>query len=176
MPTPLRAGGRKGLLQPYLDLLKQLTLGIDELARHRQELTGLLTAPMSTVADYAYTSLQTLHRTSELDRATLAEITQGMLSRPEKKLVRAHLAWLRKLPLEHLVDGLVGGLHHPVPELAERTVDLIEARLPTLSEASRERLKAEDSKIVHQVPPCRRGQARTSRVPTVTFRDPRGPF
>ncbi|SCF10999.1 hypothetical protein GA0074696_2787 [Micromonospora purpureochromogenes] len=139
----LRAGGRKGLLQPYLDMLKQLAPGTDELARHRQELTGLLTAPMSTVADYAYTSLQTLHRTSELDRATLAEITQGMLSRQEKKLVRAHLAWLRTLPLEHLVDGLVVGLHHPVPELAERTVDLIEARLPKLSDASRGRLAAE---------------------------------
>ncbi|MGR6319852.1 DUF6493 family protein [Micromonospora soli] len=139
----LRAGGRKGLLQPYFDLLNQLAPSTDELARHRQELTGLLTASMSTVADFAYTSLQALHWVSELDQVTLAEITRSMLSRQEKKLVRAHLAWLRRLPLEDLLDGLVVGLHHPVPELGERTVDLIQARLSTLSEAARERLRAE---------------------------------
>ncbi|MEV0808286.1 DUF6493 family protein [Micromonospora sp. NPDC050200] len=138
----LRIGGRKGLLQPYLGMLKQLAPGTDELTGHRQELAGLLTAPMSTVADFAYTSLRALHRASALDPATLVEITQNMLSRQEKKLVRAHLAWLGALPLEHVLDGLVVGLHHPVPELAERTADLVEARLPTLSEASRERLRA----------------------------------
>ncbi|MBY8875500.1 DUF6493 family protein [Micromonospora sp. PLK6-60] len=139
----LRAGGRKGLLQPYFDLLKQLSPGTDELARHRQELTGLLTAEMSTVANFAYTSLQALHRASALDQVTLAEITQSMLARQEKKLVRAHLAWLHRLPLEDLLEGLVVGLHHPVPELAERTADLVQGRLSTLSEAARERLRAE---------------------------------
>jgi hypothetical protein len=139
----LRAGGRQGLLQPYLGMLKHLAPSTDDLARHRQELTGLLTAPMSTVAEFAYTSLQALHQASELDPATLAEITQSMLSRQEKKLVRAHLAWLRRLPVEHLLDGLVVGLHHPMPEFAERTVNLIQARLPNLSEASRERIRAE---------------------------------
>ncbi|WP_344407151.1 hypothetical protein, partial [Dactylosporangium fulvum] len=139
----LRAGGRTGVLQPYLALLKQLGPGTGELAGHRQELTGLLTAPLSTVAGFAYTSLQQLHRESPLDAATLAEITLSLLSRPEKKLVRAHLAWLRPLPLDDVVDGLVVGLHHPVPELAEQTLDLVEPRLAGLSAATRERLKAE---------------------------------
>ncbi|MFU8876005.1 hypothetical protein [Micromonospora sp. SL4-19] len=139
----LRSGGRQGLLQPYLGMLKQLAPATDELAGHRQELVGLLTAPMSTVADFAYTSLQALHQRSPLDPATLTEITQSMLSRPEKKLVRAHLGWLRSLPLDDVVDGLVIGLHHEVPEFAERTLDLIAPRLLVLPEAFRERLRSE---------------------------------
>ncbi|SCF24407.1 hypothetical protein GA0074695_4709 [Micromonospora viridifaciens] len=139
----LRSGGRQRLLQPYLGMLKQVTPTTDELAGHRQELVGLLTAPMSTVADFAYTSLRALHQRSPLDPATLTEITQSMLSRPEKKLVRAHLAWLRSVPLDDVVDGLVIGLHHAVPELAERTLDLIEPRLPGLPEAFRDRLRSE---------------------------------
>jgi hypothetical protein len=139
----LRAGGRQGVLKPYLGLVRELAPTADELAGHAQELVGLLTAPMSTVADFAYTSLQTVHRTAELDAVSLAEITQNMLCRPEKKLVRAHLAWLRPMPLDDLVEGLVVGLHHPVPELAERTLDLVESRLAELSQLTRERLADE---------------------------------
>lgn len=139
----LRAGGRPGLLQPYLAVLKQLAPGTAEVAAHRQELTGLLAAPLSTVAEYAYTALQALHGTSPLDTATLTEITAGMLGRPEKKLVRAHLTWLRKLPLDELLDGVVVGLHHPAAELAGRTLDLIEPRLPGLPPAALDRLRDE---------------------------------
>ncbi|MEH1127796.1 hypothetical protein [Micromonospora sp. CPCC 206061] len=62
-------------------------------------------------------------------------------STPERvqELVRAHLAWLRPMPLDDLVDGLVVGLHHPVSELAERTLDLVEARAAELSEMARTR-------------------------------------
>ncbi|MGS2619790.1 DUF6493 family protein [Micromonospora sp. LZ34] len=151
----LRAGGRKGLLQPYLDLLRQLAPTLDELAGHRQELIGLLTAPMSTVANLAYTALRDLHRVSALHPATLLEITQSMLSRQEKTLVRAHLKWLRTLPLEQMLDGLVVGLFHPVPELAERTLDLIDRGLPALSEDSRKRLRDElpalDGAVAHRL-------------------------
>ncbi|MEV4140180.1 hypothetical protein AB0J72_49475 [Dactylosporangium sp. NPDC049742] len=139
----LRAGGRPGILQPFLAMLKQLAPAAGELAGHRQELTGLLGAPLSTVADWAYTSLRALHDEAPLDPATLTEITAGMLSRPEKKLVRAHLGWLRQLPLDDLLDGLVAGLHHPVAELAGRTLDLIEPRLPHLPAAARDRLRDE---------------------------------
>ncbi|MFF5232941.1 hypothetical protein [Dactylosporangium sp. NPDC000521] len=143
----LRAGGRPGVLQPFLAMLKQLAPAPDELAGHRQELTGLLGAPLSTVTDWAYTSLRALHDTAPLDPATLAEITAAMLSRPEKKLVRAHLGWLRQLPLDgllaDLLDGLVAGLHHPMAELAGRTLDLIEPRLPHLPAAARDRLRDE---------------------------------
>ncbi|MEU4641057.1 DUF6493 family protein [Micromonospora sp. NPDC023814] len=139
----LRAGGRKGLLQPYLELLRQLAPTLDELAVHRQELIGLLTAPMSTVANLAYTGLRDLHRVSALHPAALLEITQSMLARQEKTLVRAHLKWLRTLPVEQMLDGLVVGLFHPVPDLAEGTLDLIERGLPTLSEDSRKRLRDE---------------------------------
>ncbi|MBF9133223.1 hypothetical protein I0C86_30305 [Plantactinospora sp. S1510] len=139
----LRAGGRKGVLQSYLGLVRDLAPTAEESAGHTQELIGLLTAPMSTVADFAYTCLQAVHRSAGLDPLSLAEITQNMLCRPEKKLVRAHLAWLRPMPLDDLVEGLVVGLHHPVPELAERTLDLVETRLAGLSEKARERLAAE---------------------------------
>ncbi|MFC6018202.1 hypothetical protein ACFP2T_18580 [Plantactinospora solaniradicis] len=139
----LRAGGRQGVLQAYLGLVRGLAPTAEELAGHTQELIGLLTASMSTVADFAYTSLQTVHRTTELNPVSLAEITRNMLCRPEKKLVRAHLAWLRTMPLDDLVEGLVVGLHHPVPELAERTLDLVEPRLAGLSGTARERLAAE---------------------------------
>lgn len=151
----LRAGGRKGLLQPYVDLLRQLAPSVDELTGHRQELVGLLTAPMSVVANLAYTALRGMHRVSALDPATLLEITQSMLSRQEKTLVREHVKWLRTLPLEQVLDGVVVGLVHPVPELAERTLDLVEAGLPTLSEASRNRLRDElpalDGTVAHRL-------------------------
>ncbi|MEV4544713.1 DUF6493 family protein [Micromonospora echinaurantiaca] len=139
----LRAGGRKGLLQPYLDLLKQLAPTLDELAGHRQEVIGLLTAPMSTIANLAYTGLRDLHRVSALDPSALLEITRSMLSRQEKTLVRAHVKWLRTFPVEPLLDGLVVGLFHPVPELADATLHLIERGLPTLSAEGRNRLRDE---------------------------------
>jgi hypothetical protein len=139
----LRAGGRQGVLQTYLRLVRELAPTAEELAGHAQELIGLLTASMSTVAEFAYTSLQTVHRTAELDPVSLDEITRNMLCRPEKKLVRAHLAWLRPMSLDDLVEGLVVGLHHPLPEFAERTLDLVEPRLAELSEMTRKRLAAE---------------------------------
>jgi hypothetical protein len=139
----LRAGGRQGVMQCYLALVRDLAPTVDELADHAQELIGLLTAPMSTVADFAYTSLRAIHHATKLDPASLAEITLHLLCRPEKKLVRAHLAWLRPMPLDHHVDGLVVGLHHPVSELAEGVLDLVEARVAELSETARDRLAAE---------------------------------
>ncbi|MEV4510226.1 hypothetical protein AB0K00_14825 [Dactylosporangium sp. NPDC049525] len=139
----LRTGGRPGLLRAYLGMLKHLAAGPAELAAHRQELTGLLAVPLPTIAEHAHTSLQDLHRAAPLDPATLTEVTAAMLGRPEKKLVRAHLGWLRRLPLEDLMDGLVVGLHHPAADLAEATLDLIEPRLPDLPVPALDRLRDE---------------------------------
>ncbi|MBE1489397.1 hypothetical protein [Plantactinospora soyae] len=139
----LRTGGRQRVVQSYLALAVELAATAEELAGYAQELIGLLTAPMSTVAGFAYSCLQTVHRRAELGPVSLAEMTGNMLCRPEKKLVRAHLGWLRAMPLDELVEGLVVGLHHPVPELAERTLDLVESRLAELSGTTRKRLAAE---------------------------------
>ncbi|GLH96363.1 DUF6493 family protein [Phytohabitans aurantiacus] len=139
----LRTGGRQGVMKWYLALVRDLAPTTGELTGHVQELIGLLAAPLSTVADFAYTSLQAVHRVARLDPAALAEITAHMLCRPEKKLVRAHLAWLRPVPLDDVADGLAAGLHHPAPDLAEAVLDLVEARVAELSETARDRLAAE---------------------------------
>jgi hypothetical protein len=142
----LRTGGRPGLLRPYLGMLKHLGEHADPAEvgeQHRQDLVGLLAAPLTMVAEYAYTALRDLHRTAPLDPATLTELTAVMLSRPEKKLVRAHLGWLRRLPLDDLADALVAGLHHPAADLAGATLDLIEPRLPDLPASARDRLRDE---------------------------------
>ncbi|MFG2040364.1 hypothetical protein [Dactylosporangium sp. NPDC048998] len=140
----LLAGGRPGLLQPYVALLTGLEPRPGELDGHRAELAGLLSAPGSTVAGLAHAGLLALHDEAPLDAATIAEVTLLVLSRPEKKLVRAHLAWLRRQPLDELLpeltDGIVAGLHHPATELAAATLDLV---APRLTPAAKDRLRGE---------------------------------
>jgi hypothetical protein len=144
----LRAGGRPGLLAPFLRLLSDLGLSPQELAGHRGELIGLLAAPGSTVAGYAHAGLIVVHGHEPLDAAELADVTRVMLTRPEKKLVRAHVSWLRRLPLDDLLpeladalaDGLGGAAHD---DLAELVLGLVEPRLGAMPAPVRERLRAE---------------------------------
>ncbi|MGI5241546.1 hypothetical protein [Dactylosporangium sp. CA-139066] len=143
----LRTGGRPGLLAPFLSLLGELAPAPAELAAHRGELLGLLAAPGSTVAGFARDGLVALDALEPLDAAETAELTRAMLTRPEKKLVRAHVAWLRRRPLDELfpdlAEALADGLQHPAPDLAELVLTLVEPRLDRLPAATRERLVAE---------------------------------
>ncbi|MEV6932751.1 hypothetical protein AB0M46_50805 [Dactylosporangium sp. NPDC051485] len=132
----LRTGGRTGLLQPYLRLLTSLEPAPAELAAHRAELLGLLGAPLSTIAGFAHAGLLAVHAATPLDGPEIGALTVALFTRPEKKLVRAHLAWLRGLPLDGLLpdlaDGLAAGLHHPDAELAGKVLDLAAPRLDGL--------------------------------------------
>ncbi|GAA4258516.1 DUF6493 family protein [Dactylosporangium darangshiense] len=143
----LATGGRPGLLAPFLSLLGDLAPTADELAAHRGQLVGLLAAPGSTVAGFAHTGLIAVHGVRPLEPLELADVTAAMLIRPEKKLVRAHVAWLRRLPLDDLLpdlaEALADGVQHPAPDLAGLVLDLVEPRLSRLPAGTRERMLAE---------------------------------
>ncbi len=137
----LEAGGRTGVQRACLGVLRDLAPTAGELAAHTGTLIGLLSSPVSTVAGFAYAALREDDRTDRL-----ADITRAMLSRPERTLVRAHLTYLdrlRPMPVDDLIDELITGLHHPVPELASRTLETLLTCSSGLSDASRERLAAE---------------------------------
>jgi hypothetical protein len=138
----LRLGGRPKMLDRYLNLVIGLDLDVGELGVRRQELVGLLTARYRLVAQFAHGALLTLDRSTGLDHATVDEMTRTVLSRPEKRLFRAHVRWLGSRPgdLDPILDALIVGLHHPAPDLAAIAWQLLERNLTS---AAGQRLRDE---------------------------------
>ncbi|MFF0387453.1 hypothetical protein ACFYS8_02030 [Kitasatospora sp. NPDC004615] len=89
-------GGGVGELRSYLAVVRALAPSEEELAANLRALTALLDGP-SPLAGYAQDCLIALDRAGRLDDATVAEAAEVLLARPEKKLVRAQLAWLDRV-------------------------------------------------------------------------------
>ncbi|MFK0191283.1 hypothetical protein [Kitasatospora sp. NPDC090308] len=89
-------GGGTGELRTYLEALRALEPDPDELADNRRALLALLDGP-STVAGYAQESLIALDDADRLVEEEIAEASEVVLARPEKKLVRAQLGWLDRV-------------------------------------------------------------------------------
>lgn len=153
----LRGGGRAGLLQPYLDLLTTAAPTVAELVGHRQELIGLLPTPFLPAASFAYNALRDIDAADRLDTTAFDEVTRSVLSRPEKKLIRSHLRWVRDRlaadpsEFDRLQDALIVGLHHPAADLATATLDLISRHLPADTDRLHTELSMLDGPIAERL-------------------------
>ncbi|MFI5529352.1 DUF6493 family protein [Kitasatospora sp. NPDC051853] len=89
----LLRGGRPADLRPVLATLTALAPTAAELAAEVRTLLALLDGS-STVAGWAQQALTELDATGALEPEVLTEASRTVLFRPEKKLVKAQLAWL----------------------------------------------------------------------------------
>ena len=127
----LRSGDRPGAIKPFVALHRLLATSLDEDAKHRNEYTGMLASSHVTVAELALTALRRLDDAGRLDSESRAEAARAVLPRPEKKLVRAQLAWIRaalaRNPAPELYEALATGLANPSVDLAEQCLKLLAA-------------------------------------------------
>jgi hypothetical protein len=138
----LRAGGRPVAIKPVVALHELLSPTDDECAEHRTEYLGLLTSPHVSVVAVGQTALRRLDETGRLSAAELVEAAQVVLPRPEKKLVRAHLAWLAAALARDpaLIGAAVPGVANEAVDLAERALALVAEHLPAGGDAARAQL------------------------------------
>jgi hypothetical protein len=128
----LREGDRPGALRPMLEIHRLLDPAPEERATHISDYLALLDAPLP-VASVGQHALRLLDDAGRLDPASLASASSAVLIRPEKKLVRAQLAWLDAAVARHpeavspLLTAAAAGLAHPRVDLAERALRLLTA-------------------------------------------------
>jgi hypothetical protein len=135
----LRAGDRTGPLRRFVVLHRLLSPSAEEVAARRGEYCGMLSSPDSMVAGLALLALRRAADAGLLETQAVAEAALTVLSRKEKKLVRAQLDWLGATlaadPDPSLFEALVSGLANPAGDLAERALGLIARYLPSFGEA-----------------------------------------
>ncbi len=121
----MAAGDRPKALRPVLELHRLLDPAPAERAEHRAGYVTMLGGP-AAVASVALTALQSLD-----EAGRLAAASATILTRPEKKLVRAHLAWLGSAVARHpkaagkLLEAVADGLANPAIDLAERALAVL---------------------------------------------------
>lgn len=129
----MTAGDRPKALRPVVELHRLLDPTLDERTGHLTDYLGMLGGPLP-VASNALAALHTLDDAGRLDPPVLAAASATVLPRPEKKLVRAHLAWLDSAVARHpeavgtLLEAAADGLANPAIDLAERALGLLTAR------------------------------------------------
>ncbi|MGW4380220.1 DUF6493 family protein [Kitasatospora sp. NPDC004531] len=141
----LLRGGGAGELRSYLAALRTLNPTEDELAVNLRALTALLDGP-STLAGYAQERLIALDRAGRLDGATVVEASEVLLTRPEKKLVRAQLAWLDRFAArapEAALRAVAQCYGHPDRQLQEQALKVTGRHLATGSRELLTELRAQ---------------------------------
>ncbi|MFI5638774.1 DUF6493 family protein [Streptomyces goshikiensis] len=127
----LLRGGRPGGLKFYQVLLRRLDLTPAELREHTADWIAMAADAPSVLAGQAQQVLAGLSETGELPAERLAEMSAGVLFRPEKKLVRAQLVLLGKAlrrdrEARHvLLPAVAGAFGHEDTGLQERALGLV---------------------------------------------------
>ncbi|AKL64902.1 DUF7824 domain-containing protein [Streptomyces sp. Mg1] len=127
----LLRGGRPGGLKFYQVLLQRLDLTPAELREHTADWIAMTADAPSVLAGQAQQVLAGLSEAGELPAERLAEMSAGVLFRPEKKLVRAQLVLLGKAlrrdrEARHvLLPAVAGAFGHEDTALQERALGLI---------------------------------------------------
>ncbi|MFG2710916.1 DUF6493 family protein [Streptomyces goshikiensis] len=127
----LLRGGRPGALKFYQVLLQRLDLTPAELREHTADWIAMTADAPSALAGHAQQVLAGLSEAGELPAERLAEMSAGVLFRPEKKLVRAQLVLLGKAlrrdrEARHvLLPAVAGAFGHEDTALQERALGLI---------------------------------------------------
>ncbi|BAJ32174.1 MULTISPECIES: DUF6493 family protein [Kitasatospora] len=121
-------GGAVGELRTYLELLRALAPGVDELAGSRRALLALLDGD-SVVAGSALEWLVVLDGAGLLGEAEVAEAAGVLAVRPEKKVVRALLGWLDRVAAGGRVvvalGGVAGCFGHPDRQVQELALKVL---------------------------------------------------
>ncbi|MEU1556810.1 DUF6493 family protein [Streptomyces scabiei] len=132
----LRGGGSAADDRTFLGLLTALDLTREERRERIADWTALCSDGRSPVAAYAQTLLAGLALDGEVGSRRLAELSDAVLFRPEKKLVRAQLVLLGKVlkrdpsTAAELLPAVARAFGHEDTEVQERALKLVERHLP----------------------------------------------
>ncbi|MEU5319048.1 DUF6493 family protein [Streptomyces sp. NPDC021056] len=128
----LLRGGRPADHRLFLRLLKTLDLTRDEERERTADWLALASDAASTVASHAQSVLGSLALDGDLPVRRLAEMSEAVLFRTEKKLVRAQLALLGKVlardagTVDELLPAAAHAFGHEDSDVQERALKLVE--------------------------------------------------
>jgi len=128
----LLRGGSTADHRGFLRLLTSLDLTREEQREHTADWLALASDAPSTVASHAQSVLGSLALDGELTVRRLAEMSDGVLFRPEKKLVRAQLVLLGKVlrrdppAAPALLPAVTRAFGHGDSDVQERALKLVE--------------------------------------------------
>ncbi|MFD3376954.1 MULTISPECIES: DUF6493 family protein [unclassified Streptomyces] len=131
----LLRGGVPSDCRVFLRLLTALELTRDEERERTADWLALASDAVSTVASHAQSVLGSLALDGELTPRQLAEMSGGVLFRPEKKLVRAQLVLLGKAlrrdpsSAAELLPAVAQAFGHEDTDVQERALKLVERHL-----------------------------------------------
>ncbi|MFC8664250.1 DUF6493 family protein [Streptomyces sp. NPDC057199] len=131
----LLRGGVPSDCRVFLRLLTALELTRDEERERAADWLALASDAVSTVASHAQSVLGSLALDGELTPRQLAEMSGGVLFRPEKKLVRAQLVLLGKAlrrdpsSAAELLPAVAQAFGHEDTDVQERALKLVERHL-----------------------------------------------
>lgn len=135
----LLRGGTAADQRVFLRLLKCLGLTRDEERERTADWLALASDATSTVASYAQSVLGGLALDGELAPRHLAEMSEAVLFRTEKKLVRAQLVLLGKVLARdasatgELLPAVAQAFGHEDAEVQERALKLVERHVKRLA-------------------------------------------
>ncbi|MEY9965408.1 hypothetical protein ABIA33_003450 [Streptacidiphilus sp. MAP12-16] len=130
----LARGGRQNDQRAFLKLLAAFAPTQDEIRQRVRSYLALLGCP-TPVAEHAQQVLTDLDEAGLLDPELLAEASETVLFRSEKKLVRAQLLWLDRAARRdpgrswQVVLAAAGAFGHPDPDLQERALKVVARHL-----------------------------------------------
>ncbi|GAA3292401.1 hypothetical protein GCM10020295_11610 [Streptomyces cinereospinus] len=137
----LLRGGPAADQRVFLRLVRSLALTRDEQRQRTADWLALASDATSTVASYAQSVLAGLALDGELAPHRLAEMSDAVLFRPEKKLVRAQLVLLGKALTRDasaagaLLPAVARAFGHEDAEIQERALKLAERHVRKLDAA-----------------------------------------
>ncbi|MFD5921353.1 hypothetical protein ACFVYP_33380 [Kitasatospora sp. NPDC058201] len=142
----LLRGDRPGNLRGFLQLHTALALDAEEILARARDHVQLAVDGAPGAAKAAQTALGSVN--ARLPGDLLAELTAGVLARPEKALATAQLgqveAALRRDPAaaEDLLPAAVTAFTHPAPAIQEQALRLVARYLPHVTPATAEAVRA----------------------------------
>ncbi|MBV7696524.1 DUF6493 family protein [Streptomyces sp. TRM70350] len=158
----LLRGGPTADQRVFLRLLKCLALTRDEERERTADWLALASDAASTVASYAQTVLGGLALGGEMAPRQLAEMSEAVLFRTEKKLVRAQLVLLGKVLARdasaagELLRAVAQAFGHEDAEVQERALKLVERHVQKVDSA---RARADLAMAAEQLVPGLRARA-----------------
>ncbi|MBK3574248.1 hypothetical protein JHN63_10510 [Streptomyces sp. MBT65] len=146
----------------FLRVLKALALTREEERERIADWTALASDAVSMVASHAQSVLGSLALDGELTSRRLAEMSDAVLFRPEKKLVRAQLVLLGKVLARdasaavELLPVLAQAFGHEDADVQERALKLVERHLKKVDSPE---VRAELAAAADQLIPALRARA-----------------
>ncbi|MGW7336326.1 DUF7825 domain-containing protein [Streptomyces sp. NPDC054808] len=158
----LLRGGAPTELRVFLRLLQALSLTLDEERRRTADWTALASDAVPAVASHAQSVLGVLALAGELPPRQLAEVTEAVLFRTEKKLVRAQLVLLCKVLVQDgatatvLLPAAAQAFGHEDSDVQDRALKLVERHLGKVTAPE---VREELAQAAEQLVPALRSRA-----------------